>query len=707
MSLNTIDSDHCSIAETAENRNDDPSTESIQPKYSLQRWSEEVPRESIWSSFNLRTRVVRVKIVKESLEEWRKKYPAPDSMVMSFESALLSQLEKWHDMSMQLFPSVIFWLTGDTRASTESPMNFAQKPSSLSEGCLTVAVFEDSLLHQNEQTYGPTIWQPKSPSVSEGSMPSWTVGSTESSENCTTTSDSEGNPFPQIAEDISTKAYAKLDEKPWKSFEANLKADEIVSQLNLDSIMSWTGQQLHLCVFTTIIDPVIEMPPVERPRTPGSSSTVIPRTQPNFSNFLEEPHALVKRKPSPLAESGATSNSIKRLKVSSDPAGEDGSINAFGCPFCKANPSRYLHVHNSCAFPPGFNIKRLTEHLKRNHSSKHCCKNCRKRFFGAAEKAQKELCEHINRGDCKTKKELVTESEWMSENQEEVFNLNILKRSRATEEEKWKAIYRFLFPKHSFVPSPYYNYYVVNQENFDTHNPRNQGSPSQSHHFQDKHVPNTYLRSPLGANTPSTSSSCQDATVWCMAQSPGDSQEPSETRYTQSQNSFTPVNPAGGSEITLPVRSTPLGWQSSNMAHKEYPSGHFDENCIPSLHSVPSSSEIPQQSHHPLSSPGLGEESASKDSIYIPDSGYSSLGIPKGGNEETNNPKLPLVEVEDREELEEDLFATWVDNGYNWDMPSFALLPSSIDLTDDSPSRLRRNNVFDRVSSPIRLYEQK
>jgi len=94
------------------------------------------------------------------------------------------------------------------------------------------------------------------------------------------------------------------------------------------------------------------------------------------------------------------------------------------------------------------------EHLKRNHSSKHCCKNCRKKFTGAAEKAQRELFEHIKRGGCDTKLESVADPEWMSERQEEVFNLNILKRSRTTEDERWKAIYRFLFPKHSFIPSP-------------------------------------------------------------------------------------------------------------------------------------------------------------------------------------------------------------------------------------------------------------
>lgn len=420
MSPHSVDSDRCSTTETAENRNDDPLRESHQPNYSLKRWSEEAPRDSIWSSFNLRTRVVRVKVVEESLEEWREKCPAPGSIVMSLESALFSRLGQWHDISMQLCPSFIFCFTKDTGFSTACFVASAQKSSVMSEGCSIVALFEDNLLHQNKQTRGPSPWRPKSPSISEGSVPSWTVGSTESSENCTTTSEPEVNVFPQIVEDASTWAYPKLNEKPWESFEEGLKANKIESHLKLDSIISRTGQQLHLCVFTTTIDPIVERPLVEKPQMPSNSlPNILPQMSTKSSNFLDESNALVKRKPSPVTELGEKNNNIKRLKVCPDPQGENTSRVGFGCPFCKANPGKYRYVYGACTFPPGFDIKRITEHLKRNHSSKHCCKNCRKKFTGAAEKAQRELFEHIKRGGCDTKLESVADPERMSERQEE------------------------------------------------------------------------------------------------------------------------------------------------------------------------------------------------------------------------------------------------------------------------------------------------
>ena len=84
MSPHSVDSDRCSTAETAENRND-PLRESHQPNYSLKRWYEEAPRDTIWSSFNLRTRVARVKAVEESLEEQKERCPAPGSIVISLE----------------------------------------------------------------------------------------------------------------------------------------------------------------------------------------------------------------------------------------------------------------------------------------------------------------------------------------------------------------------------------------------------------------------------------------------------------------------------------------------------------------------------------------------------------------------------------------------------------------------------------------------
>ena len=166
--------------------------------------------------------------------------------------------------------------------------------------------------------------------------------------------------LPQIVEDTSTWAYPKLNEKPWESFEG-LKANQIESHLKLDSIISRTEQQVHLCVFTTTIDPIMERPLIEKPQMPSNSPpNTLPQMSTKSSNFLDESHALVKRNPSPVTELGEKNDGIKRLKMCPDPQGENTSRVRFGCPFCKANPGRYRYVYGACTFPPGFDIKRIT-----------------------------------------------------------------------------------------------------------------------------------------------------------------------------------------------------------------------------------------------------------------------------------------------------------------------------------------------------------
>ena len=125
------------------------------------------------------------------------------------------------------------------------------------------------------------------------------------------------------------------------------------------------------------------------------------------------------------------------------------------------------------------------------------------------------------------------------------------------------------------------------------------------------------------------------------------------------------------------------------------------------LHPAPPSIENLQYPHHPLSFAGLGERSPSTTSGHILDSGYGSLEAPKADNREKSNPELSHEESRRQDEFEGRLAAFYTDADYLWGMPLFALLPSSMDFTDESPSRLRRNNFFDRVSSPIRLFEQK
>ena len=193
-----------------------------------------------------------------------------------------------------------------------------------------------------------------------------------------------------------------------------------------------------------------------------------------------------------------------------------------------------------------------------------------------------------------------------------------------------------------------------------------------------------------------------------MPQSTSGSQEPLKAGYIHPQNSLsTPINQAGASGIILPARPSPE-WQSSNMAQKDYLLNNFwGDRMSPPHPAPPSIIENLQYPHHPLSSAGLGEESPSTTPGHIPDSGYGSREAPKADNGEKSNSELCHEGSIYRDELEGDVDAFFVDADHLWCMPSFALLPSSMDFTDESPSRLRRDNVFDRVSSPIRPFEQK
>jgi hypothetical protein len=124
------------------------------------------------------------------------------------------------------------------------------------------------------------------------------------------------------------------------------------------------------------------------------------------------------------------------------------------------------------------------------------------------------------------------------------------------------------------------------------------------------------------------------------------------------------------------------------MAQKDYSLNNFGENCMSPLRAAPPSIENLQYPHHPLSSAGLGEESSSTAFGHIPDSGYSSLEAPKADNGEKINPELSHEKSLYRDKFAEDLVALCADVDYLWSMSSSALLPSSMDFTDESPSRL-------------------
>lgn len=126
----------------------------------------------------------------------------------------------------------------------------------------------------------------------------------------------------------------------------------------------------------------------------------------------------------------------------------------WACPFPKHNPERYEEVYNSCTNRPGFKeLKRVNEHLHKVHSPEHCCETCRKRFYDA-----QPLVKHQSSNNCKERGESLKDPEWMTPEQERVFDKRF--DVGTPEPERWRGMYQHLWPDdpNGAIISPYYDY---------------------------------------------------------------------------------------------------------------------------------------------------------------------------------------------------------------------------------------------------------
>ncbi|KAK3949719.1 hypothetical protein QBC32DRAFT_219049 [Pseudoneurospora amorphoporcata] len=123
----------------------------------------------------------------------------------------------------------------------------------------------------------------------------------------------------------------------------------------------------------------------------------------------------------------------------------------FACPFRKHNPEKYNRVdYDICANKDWPTIPRLKEHLYRRHYKIHC-QRCKQTFSDARQltihEMAPEACELL---DIKPPGDITTSQERQLKSRKHTHR-------RQSDEEKWREIYRLLFPN-DIVPSPYPEY---------------------------------------------------------------------------------------------------------------------------------------------------------------------------------------------------------------------------------------------------------
>ncbi|KAF2806292.1 uncharacterized protein BDZ99DRAFT_538505 [Mytilinidion resinicola] len=123
----------------------------------------------------------------------------------------------------------------------------------------------------------------------------------------------------------------------------------------------------------------------------------------------------------------------------------------FACPYFKRNPTEHC-TSRSCEYPGFKNVSRLKQHLYNCHALQNSCPRCWLVF-----ETQVELHGHLGAPEaCKAGHKPVKGFTYEQERQ-----LRSKKRPRKplTEEEKWAAVYRLLFPddREEDIPSPYCN----------------------------------------------------------------------------------------------------------------------------------------------------------------------------------------------------------------------------------------------------------
>lgn len=125
----------------------------------------------------------------------------------------------------------------------------------------------------------------------------------------------------------------------------------------------------------------------------------------------------------------------------------------FACPYYKRNPGRH-QTFTSCRDPGFTTISRLKEHLYRRHLLPPQCHRCCATFS-----TDLILREHQrDPSGCEVREQVPVEG--FDKDQEQQLKSKKRSQTYLTEEEKWKAVYRILFPddRDEDMPTPYIEY---------------------------------------------------------------------------------------------------------------------------------------------------------------------------------------------------------------------------------------------------------
>ncbi|KAM6532805.1 hypothetical protein FALCPG4_005855 [Fusarium falciforme] len=141
---------------------------------------------------------------------------------------------------------------------------------------------------------------------------------------------------------------------------------------------------------------------------------------------------------------GGRPNSGKRRKDEE----EESEKNKFACPFYKNDPQAF-RASRTCVGPGWSSVHRVKEHIFRRHMlSDTQCHDCMEDF-----ETHVALDEHLET-PCRLKPPLKPHG--INKKQEGQLRSRKMYQKSLDEEEKWRAIYKIIFPDAQGIPSPYY-----------------------------------------------------------------------------------------------------------------------------------------------------------------------------------------------------------------------------------------------------------
>jgi hypothetical protein len=130
-------------------------------------------------------------------------------------------------------------------------------------------------------------------------------------------------------------------------------------------------------------------------------------------------------------------------------AGMEQANSRLACPYYKLNPSRF-ECSGACSGPGYITAHRLKEHLFRKHQKKYYCSACNMGFSH-----ERDLIEH-NRKGCYSVNTTEDALNGFDAHAEKALALRSRKenRVRRTEDDRWRDIFKILFPEIKQVPDP-------------------------------------------------------------------------------------------------------------------------------------------------------------------------------------------------------------------------------------------------------------